>query len=109
MNSNFDRNIVTQLKSINVEGELTELTLNDLCQACESQAEVLMELFNEGIIESMSTQPDPNPAQWRFTGLQLHRAKVAIRLHRALGINFAGAALAIQLLDEIDRIKSTMR
>jgi chaperone modulatory protein CbpM len=109
MNSNFDQNRVTQVKTIQVDAELTELTLNDLCQACESRTEVLMELFHEGIIESMSSQSDPSPEQWRFTGLQLHRAKVAIRLHRDLGINFAGAALAIQLLEELDRIKSTIR
>lgn len=51
--------------------------------------------ISEAVVISVLTRPDQAPEQWRFTGLLLNRAKVAVRLHRDLGVNFAGAALAL--------------
>jgi len=76
--------------------EHTELTLNDLCRACSSPAEWIIELVSEGILEPISYQQ----TQWRFTGVSLQKAQTAVRLQRDLGINIAGIALALELLDE---------
>jgi len=48
------------------------------------------------------------PERWRFPGMQLRRARVAVRLQRDLGVNTAGAALALQLLDEIEALRARL-
>jgi chaperone modulatory protein CbpM len=81
--------------------DITDLTVGDLCRACSAQADVIVELVSEGVIEITSVQQVQPQSQWRFTGVHLHRAKIAMRLHHDLGVNFAGAALALQLMDEL--------
>ena len=88
--------------------DITELTLDDLCRACGAQADIIGELVSEGVIEITSFEQNLPPEHWRFTGRHLRRAKVAMRLHRDLGVNFAGAALALQLMDELDEVKSKL-
>jgi len=82
--------------------ENTELTLNELSRACSSSAEWIIELVEQGTLEPISYQQ----TQWRFSGSSLQRARTAMRLQRDLGINLAGVALAIDLLDEIDELRS---
>ena len=89
--------------------DVTELTLDDLCRACAAQSDVIIELVSEGVIDTFDTPPNQPPEHWRFTGLHLHRAKVAMRLHRDLGVNFAGAALALELMDELQILKAKLR
>ncbi|WHZ12017.1 MAG: Chaperone-modulator protein CbpM [Burkholderiaceae bacterium] len=85
--------------------EQTGLTLTELCRACAAQADFIHELIAEGAIEPAG----PGPEQWRFTGVQLRHVSVAVRLQRDLGVNVAGAALALQLLDEIDTLRERLR
>ncbi len=87
--------------AIVVMEEITELTLDDLCRACAAHADIIIELVSEGVIDTTQMQHNLPPEHWRFTGLHLHRAKIAMRLHRDLGVNFAGAALALQLMEEL--------
>ncbi len=47
--------------------------------------------------------------QWRFSGSALQRARTAMRLQRDLGINLAGVALAMDLLDEIEELRGRLR
>ena len=100
--------LATPYQAVNsfIVEEITELTLEDLCRACKAQADIIIELVSEGVIDNMPMQQDAPPEHWRFTGLHLHRAKVAMRLHRDLGVNFAGAALALQLMDELQALKA---
>jgi chaperone modulatory protein CbpM len=86
--------------------EPINLTFEDLCQACGEQAAVMEELIEEGVLDSVAIQLGRNPAHWRFSGLDLSRVKIALRLHHDLEVNFAGAALALHLMDEIERIRS---
>lgn len=85
--------------------EQTGLTLADLCRACAAQGEVIIELVDEGVL----TPTGQAPEYWRFTGVHMHRAKVAVRLQRDLGINLAGAALALHLMDEMEMLRSQLR
>ena len=64
-----------------------------------------MELVEEGVL----TPEGEAPGQWRFTGLHLHRARVAARLQRDLGVNLAGAALALELLEEMEVLRARLR
>lgn len=82
-----------------------ELTVDELSRACSVQVQRIMELVEEGLIEPMG----PEPRQWRFAGPSLQRAGTALRLERDLGVNLAGAALALDLLDEIERLRARLR
>ena len=83
----------------------TELSLDDLCRACAAQAERIVELVDEGLLSPAGTAP----GKWRFTGVHLHRARVALRLESDLGVNLAGAALALELLDELDTLRERVQ
>ena len=89
--------------------DITELTLGDLCRACGTHVDIVVELVSEGVIEITSIAQNLPHEDWRFTGVHLHRAKVAMRLHRDLGVNFAGAALALQLMDELHEVKAKLK
>ncbi|MEO7885603.1 MAG: chaperone modulator CbpM [Polaromonas sp.] len=78
-----------------------ELTLDDLCRACAAQSELIVDLVHEGLLAPLGAGPEV----WRFTGVHLHRATVAVRLQRDLGVNPAGAALALELMDELDSLR----
>lgn len=90
-----------QLSGIILE-EQTELTLAEVCRACAVHAEYIIELVEEGVLVPVGNKP----VSWRFTGVHMHRASVSLRLQRDLGINLAGVALALQLLDEIDSLRA---
>lgn len=89
--------------------DITELTLDEMCRACAAQTDTIIELISEGVIDAPVPSPDQPPEQWRFTGLHLRRAKIAVRLQRDLGVNVAGAALALQLMDEIQVLREKIR
>ena len=84
--------------------EQTELSLDDLCRACAADADRIIELVNEGVLAPLGGKPDDS----RFTGVHLHRARVALRLESDLGVNLAGAALALELLDELGTLRARL-
>lgn len=96
--------MLPQLSGIILE-EQTELTLADLCRACAVHAEYIIELVEEGVLAPVGDEP----VCWRFSGMHMHRATVALRLQRDLGINLAGVALALQLLDEVEVLRARIR
>lgn len=86
-----------------VENE-TRLTLHQLCDACAVRAEYIIELVNEGFIEPSGMQK----SHWCFSGITIKRVQKAKRLQRDLGLNLAGAALAIELFDEIEYLRAKL-
>ncbi len=94
-------NILPQLDICILE-EQTQLTLDDLCRACTVPAEQIIELVDVGVIEPIGGEP----ARWSFDGISLNRARVALRLQRDIGIDLVGAALALELLDEIKLLRA---
>lgn len=93
--------ITTLLQGDLLEEEV-ELSLPELCRACQMPPEQVFELVEEGVIEPTGVEPDG----WRFAGLSVRRARVAMHLQRDLGVNPAGAALAIDLLDELETLRT---
>jgi len=90
--------------------EQTELSLNDICRACSSSAEWVIELVEEGALDPIGPKSvRTRQTQWRFTGTSLKKARTAMRLQRDLGINLAGTALALDLLDEIETLEARLR
>ncbi len=84
--------------------ESVEITSGDLCQACAVHREWLIELVEEGVLEPQG----PAPEQWRFPAESLRRARIVRRLQRDLGLNLAGAALALELLEENDAMRARL-
>jgi chaperone modulatory protein CbpM len=83
-----------------------ELSFEDLQRSCACSAEWLVELVQQGALDPRGA----GPADWRFAAQALRRARVAARLARDLQLNAAGAALVLDLLDEIAALKpSRMR
>ncbi len=76
------------------------LTLADLSRFCEADEAWIVELVEHGVLEPKGTSVQ----SWRFRGISIARAKRASRLRRDLGINTAGVALVIDLLQERDRL-----
>ncbi|WKD50036.1 chaperone modulator CbpM [Microbulbifer spongiae] len=81
--------------------EESELSLGELCRACGMSAERIMALVEEGVIE-----PSRAGASWRFSGVCVRRVRRVYTLEQDLGVNLAGAALAIELLEEIERLQA---
>jgi len=104
MKSDKDSDKMLSQPSAIILEEQTELTLSDLSQACAVRVESIIELVDEGVL----TPDGREPHRWRFTGTHLRRATVAIRLQRDLGVNLAGAALALQLLDELEVLQARL-
>ncbi|HCJ50262.1 MAG: MerR family transcriptional regulator [Gallionellales bacterium CG_4_10_14_3_um_filter_54_96] len=82
----------------------TALTLSEICAICAVHTERIIELVEEGILIPIGRERQ----NWRFTGKHIRRASVALRLQRDLGINLAGVALALQLLDEVETLRAQL-
>ena len=77
------------------------VTLADLCRSCTVETQTVTTLVAEGILDPMGGDVE----HWRFTVGSLRRVKTVIHLQRDLGINLAGAALALDLLDRIAELE----
>jgi chaperone modulatory protein CbpM len=87
-----------------VEDEV-EMTLPELCQACGAELELVQQLVDHGVLEPRGDAPQG----WVFIGPSLRRTRVALRLMRDLELNLPGAALAVDLLDEIARLRKDLQ
>jgi chaperone modulatory protein CbpM len=85
--------------------EDVEMTLAQLCQACELSEAQIIELVEQGIIDPLG----PEPAEWRFVSVSLRRIRITRNLQRDLGVNAPGAALALELLEEIEELRARLR
>lgn len=79
------------------------ITVADLCRSCTVEMETVTLLVEEGILDPVGG----NVEHWQFTIASLRRVITAIHLQRDLGVNLAGAALALELLDRIAELERT--
>jgi len=86
-------------------GEVLEeddlVSLADLCRSCTVETQTVTTLVAEGILNPMGADAE----RWRFTVSSLKRVKTVMHLQRDLGVNLAGAALALDLLDRIAELE----
>jgi chaperone modulatory protein CbpM len=82
-----------------------EFTLDELSRACRVDTEQLLALVDEGVLAPSGD----DPVHWRFGDTSLRRALAALRLTRDLGLNTAGAALVLDLLEENEALRSQVR
>lgn len=98
-------NEMSSVMSVEVVDETVEFTTADLCRSCGVHAEIIVEMVEYGILEPSDT----TQARWSFRGNNLRRATTVLRLQRDLGVNLAGAALALDLIDEIHTLRRRLR
>ena len=82
-------------------------TIEELSKVCSVRTEFIIELVDEGIVEPMERQREQR--QWSFTGRSLLRVRKARRLQQDLGINLAGIALVLDMLEENERLRERLR
>jgi chaperone modulatory protein CbpM len=84
--------------------ERTELSLSDVCRVCSVHVEWIVNLVEEGVLDPEGA----DEASWRFSAVQLRNVRRISRLQRDLGTNLAGAALAIELIEEIEALRERL-
>ncbi|MEJ8569348.1 chaperone modulator CbpM [Elongatibacter sediminis] len=80
-------------------------SIDDVCRGCRLEIEELEVLVEEGIAEPRGARR----AEWRFSLRSVRRVRTAVRLQRDLGVNAAGAALAVELLERIAELERRQR
>jgi chaperone modulatory protein CbpM len=80
------------------------LTIDELSRLCSVDRTTIVEFVQEGVLSVIEI----NSSEWRFPGAALRRARTAMRLQRDLEINLPGVALALQLMEELDRLRSAL-
>lgn len=83
----------------------TTFTLADLCRSFAVEGELIEELVEQGILEPVGRQGQ----HWYFPAGSLRRTRITLHLQRDLGVNLAGAALALDLLERIEELDARLR
>lgn len=89
------------MKKAKVTGEILDsLTSVELCRFCDADETWVTELVEHGVLD-----PEGRSFQeWHFHGVNIIRAKKARRLQRDLGMNTAGVAMVLDLLQEREEL-----
>jgi chaperone modulatory protein CbpM len=85
--------------------EYTVLSVDDLSRLCAVDKTFIVELVEEGVLSVIEIEA----TEWRFQGTALRRARMALRLQRDLEINLPGVALALELLEELERLRRELK
>ncbi|MFP6849448.1 MAG: chaperone modulator CbpM [Pseudomonas sp.] len=81
---------------------IMQLNIHEFCQCAELTQVTLLEIVDHGIVEPSGTTPD----EWLFDNNALVAVKRARRLQSDLQIDWAGVALALQLIDELEQLRA---
>ena len=89
---------------IDLLDETVEFSLEDVCRICGVHERFVVEIVEEGVVE-----PRGSVGEWRFSGVAVTRVQRVLRLQEEFEVNLAGAALALDLLEEIERLRRGAR
>ena len=96
---------MTNRDTDNISGEIVdetmEITIVELCRSCAVDEDFVESMVDEGIIEPTRKRDK----QWYFALSTVRQTRVVAHLQRDLGVNLAGAALAIELLDRLEHLE----
>ena len=86
--------------------EKTLITVSELCRHCTVKVEEVIVFVQEGILDPSDDEvAAEGPDAWQFHISSVRRVRTAVHLQRDLGVNLAGAALALELLDRIAELE----
>ncbi len=77
------------------------LSMHEITHTMNVPTQTILEIIEEGIINADKDAKQ----QWVFNSECLRKIRIVLQLTKDLGVNLAGAALAIDLLDEIEQLK----
>jgi chaperone modulatory protein CbpM len=92
------------LDGILVEEEIV-FSLSSLCQAAGASPAQVLALVDEGVLQPTGAAPQ----HWAFAGPSLRTTRAAVRLNTDLALGMAGAALVLDLLEEITVLRARLR
>ena len=88
-----------------LEGQMLDesawLAIGEFCAYLHVDRHWVVELVDAGVIEPRGTAPEA----WSFPASALVRARATARLVNDLGVNLAGVALILDLLEERRRLE----
>lgn len=84
--------------------ETTIISFNEVCQKYQISKELLLEMVEYGLFSNKTDTTE----QLQLNQKDLRTIESAFRLHRDLGINLPGVALALELLEKIDRLNDEL-
>jgi chaperone modulatory protein CbpM len=87
-----------------VEEEIV-FSLSGLCQAAGASPAEVLGLVDEGVLQPTGDAPQ----RWAFAGPSLRATRVALRLNTDLALGTAGAALVLDLLEEVGALRARLR
>ena len=82
------------------------LSMHEVTTSFGTSTETVLEIVNEGIIPIRQNNDDYE--EWKFDDEACRRIRMVLQLNRDLGVNVAGAALVLELLNEIDHLHSLL-
>lgn len=85
---------------VSIEAQ-SELSFDELCEACHVSPDFIRELIEYGAIEPQGISIEV----WRFNPEHMRRIQTVKRLQHDLDVNLPGAALAIDLMDQIEAMQ----
>jgi chaperone modulatory protein CbpM len=96
-----DQEILTGI----VIGDEDARSIEEVARACQVESQWVCELVAEGVLD-----PDGHGASaWRFRAADLRCALRIARLQRDFGASLDAAAVMLELLDEIERLRTRLR
>lgn len=92
------------IDGIVVEEEIV-FSLSGLCQAAGATPAQVLDLVDEGVLQPAGDEP----RHWVFAGPSMRTTRAALRLNSDLALGPAGAALVLDLLEEISALRARLR
>ncbi len=96
-----DENYLFQPLTGMILDDQVRLSLEELCEICDLSAETIVDMIDEGLLEPQGRRP----GEWRFRCYEVRRVQVALRLQQDLRVNLPGAALILDLLEELEELR----
>jgi chaperone modulatory protein CbpM len=97
--------IVVLMTGTVVVEDLVSFTLPALCRASGADPAQVQALVHEGLLQPTGQ----GPQHWRFGGEALPQTRRALRLARDFELDLAAVGLVMDLLTEIERLRSSLR
>jgi chaperone modulatory protein CbpM len=95
---------VTEILTGMLIDETTTFNLQEVCYTCNVSVDIIIEMVEHGLAE-----PQQRTTQdWHFAPEALKRLIIALRLQQDLGVNIPGAALALDLLNELQTLRKQL-
>jgi len=89
----------SQSVSVELVSDRLTLSMSEVCQRCGLHGDDVRQLVAHGVVVPLSESDD----DWQFAGDTLQLLAKAARMQRDFELDAAGLAMALSLLDELQR------